>query len=96
MKKTVQEVAADLADSTTVRDIGLAMLAGEEGSRQVMYNGEKEYVFYAPIDRANWSMAIVIPQKEIYGDIQRVGLLVILLQVLGLLVMSVILYTSVK
>ena len=96
MKKTVQEVASDLADSTTVRDIGLAMLAGEEGSRQVWYNGEKEYVFYAPIDRANWSMAIVIPQKEIYGDIQRVGLLVILLQVLGLLVMSVILYTAVK
>ena len=96
MKKTIQEVAADLADSTTVRDIGLAMLAGEEGSRQVLYHGEKEYVFYAPIDRANWSMAIVIPQKEIYGDIQRVGLLVILLQVLGLLVMSVILYTSVK
>jgi len=96
MKKTIQEVAADLADSTAVRDIGLAMLAGEQGSRQVLYNGEKEYVFYAPIDRANWSMAIVIPQKEIYGDIQRVGLLVILLQVLGLLVMSVILYTSVK
>ena len=96
MKKTVQEVAADLADSTAVRDIALAMLAGERGSRQVLYNGEKEYVFYAPIDRANWSMAIVIPHKEIYGDVQRVGLLVILLQVLGLLVMSYILYTAVK
>ena len=96
MKKTVQEVAADLADSTAVRDIALAMLAGERGSRQVLYNGEKEYVFYAPIDRANWSMAIVIPHKEIYGDVQRVALMVILLQVLGLLVMSYILYTAVK
>ena len=96
MKKTVQEVAADLEDSTAVRDIALAMLAGERGSRQVLYNGEKEYVFYAPIDRANWSMAIVIPHKEIYGDVQRVGLMVILLQVLGILVMSYILYTAVK
>ena len=96
MKKTAQEVAADMADSTAVRDIALAMLAGERGSRQVLYKGEKEYVFYAPIDRANWSMAIVIPHKEIYGDVQRVGLMVILLQVLGLLVMSFILYTAVK
>ena len=96
MKKTVQEVAADLADSTAVRDIALAMLAGERGSRQVLYNGEKEYVFYAPIDRANWSMAIVIPHKEIYGDVQRVALIVILLQVLGILVMSYILYKAVK
>ena len=96
MKKTAQEVAADMADSTAVRDIALAMLAGERGSRQVLYKGEKEYVFYAPIDRANWSMAIVIPHKEIYGDVQHVGLMVILLQVLGLLVMSFLLYTAVK
>ena len=96
MKKTVQEVAATLSDSTAVRDIALAMLAGERGSRQVWYKEEKEFVFYAPIERANWSMCIVVPQKEIYGDVQRVGLLVILLQVLGLLVMSYILYTAVK
>ena len=96
MKKTVQEVASTLSDSTAVRDIALAMLAGERGSRQVWYKGAKEFVFYAPIERANWSMCIVVPQKEIYGDVQRVGLLVILLQVLGLLVMSYILYTAVK
>ena len=96
MKKTVQEVAAGMEDSTAVREIALAMLAGERGSRQVLYKGEKEYVFYAPIDRANWSMAIVIPHKEIYGDVMRVGLLVILLQVLGLLLMSYILYNAVK
>ena len=96
MKKTVQEVAASLEDSTTVRDVSLAMLAGERGSREILYKGEKEYVFYAPIDRAGWSMAIVIPRNEIYGDVRRVGLLVILLQILGLLVMSYILYKAVK
>ena len=96
MKKTVQEVAASLEDSTAVRDLSLSMLAGERGSRQIMYKGEKEYVFYAPIDRAGWSMAIVIPHDEIYGDVKRVQLMVILLQILGLLVMSYILYKAVK
>ena len=96
MKKTVQEVAASLEDSTAVRDLSLAMLAGERGNRQITYKGVKEYVFYAPIDRAGWSMAIVIPRHEIYGDVQRVGLVVILLQILGLLVMSYILYKAVK
>ena len=96
MKKTVQEVAVSLEDSTAVRDVSLAMLAGERGSREITYKGEKEYVFYAPIDRAGWSMAIVIPRDEIYGDVRKVGLLVILLQALGLLVMSYILYKAVK
>ena len=96
MQKTVQEVAATMADSTTVRDVSLAMLAGEEGNRQVTYKGEKHYVFYAPIDRADWSMCIVVPHKEIYGDVQRVGLQVILLQILGILLMSYILYAAVK
>ena len=96
MKKTIYDVAQTVADSTTVRDIALAMLAGEQGSRQVLYKGQKHYVFYAPINRADWSMAIVIPHKEIYGDVQRVGLLVILLQILGILVMSYILYAAVR
>lgn len=96
MKKTVQEVAETMEDSTAVRDLSLAMLAGERGSCQVTYKGEKEYVFYAPIDRAGWSMAIVVPKKDIYGDVQRVALVVILLQILGLLVMSYILYTALK
>ena len=96
MKKTAQEVAASLEDSTAVRDLSLAMLAGERGSREITYKGEKEYVFYAPIDRTGWSMAIVIPRDEIYGDVRKVGLLVILLQILGLLVMSYILYKAVK
>ena len=96
MKKTVQEIAATVADSTAVKEVSLAMLAGESGNRQVMYKGEKEYVFYAPIDRADWSMAIVIPEDEIYENVRRVGLLVILLQVLGLAVMSYILYATLK
>ena len=94
MKKTAQEVAASLDDSAKVRDIALAMLAGERGSGEVRYNGKKEYVFYAPIDRAGWSMAIVIPHDEIYGDVRRVQLLVILLQIFGLLLMSYILYKA--
>ena len=96
MKKSVYEAAAALEDSTAVRDVALSMLAGEQGIGQVLYKGEKEYVFYAPINRANWSMAIVVPHKEIYGDVRRVGLQVILLQLLGLLLMSYILYASLK
>ena len=95
MTKTVQDVAAMMEDSTSVRDVSLAMLAGEKGNRQVLYKGQKHYVFYAPIDRAGWSMAIVIPHKEIYGDVQRVALMVILLQILGILLMSYILYKAV-
>jgi sigma-B regulation protein RsbU (phosphoserine phosphatase) len=96
LKKSIQDVAATMPDSTAVRDLSLAMLAGERGSREITYKGEKEYVFFAPIDRAGWSMAIVVPHREIYGDVQRMGLMIILLQILGLLVMSYILYSALK
>ena len=96
MTKTVHDVAAMLEDSTSVRNVSRAMLAGERGNRQVLYKGKKHYVFYAPIDRAGWSMAIVIPHQEIYGDVQRVALMVILLQIIGIFLMSYILYRAVK
>jgi sigma-B regulation protein RsbU (phosphoserine phosphatase) len=96
LKKTIQEVAVMLPDSTAVRDLSLAMLAGERGRREMTYKGEREYVFFAPIDRAGWSMAIVVPQKDIYKDVRRIGLLIILLQVLGLVVMSYILYAALR
>ena len=96
MNYTVQEVAETMYDSEAVKEIARAMLAGEKGSRLIKKEGGKEYVFYAPIERAGWSMAIVVPYKEIYADVLKVGLLVILLQLLGILLMGYILHAAIR
>jgi len=53
-------------------------------------------VFACQIDRTGWNMSIVIPDDEIYGGIKRMGLLVTLLQVLGLAMIVVMLSSLAK
>ena len=95
VRNTVQEAAESIPE-TVVRDIAQSMLAGERGRQLVHYRGDKVYTFYAPIDRAGWSMAIVVPYDEIYGDVRKVGLLVVALQLIGLLLMAYILWSAAK
>ena len=95
MNYTIQELAADMGDDSAV-ETAQSMLAGEKGSRLIRDKGKKEYVFYAPLDRAGWSMAIIVPYREIYADVLKNGLFVILLQLIGIALMSYILYAAIR
>ena len=94
MNYTIQEVAQDM--DVSLQEIAQCMLAGEKGSRLVNNKGVRKFVFYAPIERAGWSMAIIVPYKEIYDDVLNVGLLVVLLQLIGIAVMGYILHASIR
>ena len=45
---------------------------------------EKVQEYSTRVERTGWTMSIVIPEKEIYGDIRRIALLVTILQLLGI------------
>ena len=92
---TVQDMLSNLReDSQSMRNIALSVLAGQQGSQTVDYQGKKFHVFYGPVERAGWSMAIAIPYEEIYGDVRRVRMLVSLLQILGVLLLMYILFSA--
>ena len=65
--------------------IGREMTAGLRGNGHLDVQGDTS-VYYAPIERTGWSMAIVVPDHEIVGSAQHVGLMVIGLMLLGLLI----------
>ena len=69
-------------DSVAVR-----MLAGEKGWSMLDNNGRKDIVFYAPIDTGHndWSMAVVVPAKDIFDGANSVGVFILILMGLGLL-----------
>lgn len=92
MKQTVQQIAATMADSLSAMSVVRAMLAGERGEKTLLYQGEKEFVSYAPVERANWSMAIIIPQGAAMQEIRKVGGIVLLLQLLGVVILGYLLY----
>jgi len=92
MRRTMSEVAGRMEDSTNIRTLNQAMLSGKSGTMSIRSQGMVHHVFFAPVSRTGWSLSIVIPDKEIFGNLERVGRWVGLLQLLGLLMIVFILY----
>lgn len=49
--------------------------------------------FTTPAGNTGWNVSIIIPKDSVYGDIKRINRLVLLLQLLGLMMISLILYS---
>ncbi|MBO6168695.1 MAG: SpoIIE family protein phosphatase [Bacteroidales bacterium] len=95
MRSNVAE-ASSLVEDTTINRLNRSMLAGESGSMPIRFNGKVNHVFFAPVERTGWSMSIVVPETEIYGELSRMSLLVTLLQILGLAMLVLILRSVIK
>jgi sigma-B regulation protein RsbU (phosphoserine phosphatase) len=59
----------------------------ETGHRALMLNGEKCYIFYAPLQTTGWTVAIICPEKDILGGLQKTRALMFLNILVSLLVM---------
>ena len=70
--------------------IGYDMIDGLSGMREIIRDGVKFLICYAPIERTGWSMATVIPAKIIYGNSQLLSYLVLLIMFIGLVVLFLI------
>ncbi len=96
MKRTIQEIAATMDDSASFNAINRSMLSGESGSTTFRYQGKMNYMFFDGVDRTGWAMSVVVPEEEIYGAIQRLGRLVALLQLVGIVLLILLLYHVIK
>ena len=52
-------------------ELGQSMRRKETGHKVMNLNGERAYVFYEPLETTGWSVAIICPEKVIYGDYYR-------------------------
>ena len=96
MKRTIQEIAATMDDTASFNALNRAMLSGESGSTTFRYQGKMNYMFFDGVDRTGWAMSVVVPEEEIYGSIQRLGRLVALLQLVGIVLLILLLYHVIK
>lgn len=96
MNKTVHELAGDAADTAGFGEITRAMLSGQTGNVPYKSGKSTSYVYYSPVEKTGWSMSIVIPDSEIYGNLRKVGMFVKLLQLLGLAMLILIIRSVVK
>ena len=85
MRTSVTDAVKGMDDSVSLASLNRAMLSGESGNMTIREKGVTSRVFFAPVERTGWSMSIVIPETEIYAGIRKIGRLVLLLQLLGIL-----------
>ena len=93
MEQTMSEVLGQTNDSMSFKQLNSMMHAGQAGSMEMEYRGEKSHIFYTPIDETGWSLCTIIPDSDIFGASKRVGGVVFLLQLLGLGMIILILST---
>lgn len=68
-------------------ELGQDMLDWKEGMREIQLDGEKCYVFFRPMLATGWSVAIVCPERDIFGNYHRFQNIVIAIVALCLLLM---------
>ena len=91
MKATIDQIASESDDYETLDRVNKAMLAGQSDEIPVRYHGETNHVYFAPVERTGWSLLIVLPEKDLYSGVRRIGVIVQLLQLLGLAMIVIIL-----
>ena len=70
------------------RELVQSMIDGEHGNTNVVIDGVKSHILYAPLVRTGWSMAIVVPIEMIYTPGVAIGLVILFLLMVGLLIVS--------
>lgn len=87
---------AKLTNTEDDDDLGMTMCKGISGHDIVDVDGITSYVFYAPLERSGWSMAIVVPAFTIFFMGILVGCITLLLLFVGLIVVSHICHVSIR
>ena len=74
-------------EDTALVALGHAMQRGEEGMKSMNIDGKDSYVFFKPLGQTGCSMAIVCPEKDIFGGFDRLRRTVMGIVTVGLLLM---------
>lgn len=97
MNTSIQEIQqSTMADNEAFSNISHSMLSGESGNIRITNQGITSQVYFSPVERTGWSMSIVIPEIEIYAGIRRIGMIVKLLQILGIIMLILIIRSVAK
>ena len=49
-------------------------------------NGKHSTIYYTPIDRVDWSLALVVPNQGIAKPMIKFGIILLLMTILGMIV----------
>ena len=79
-----------------VMRLGHSMLAGQSGVWSMMVDGQPAHVFYRPLQRTGWSIAIVCPDSDVFSSYNRMLNIVWTLLFLFLLLLLLFCYQIIR
>lgn len=91
MKKHLDDLESLIQDRKHYLELEHGLMENKTGEVAIKGRRDTYHVYYSPIERTGWSMAVVFPEKEIYWDVRQLGFMGAFLQILGLLMLFFIL-----
>ncbi len=88
LNESIFSVAEEM-NQPLLRVIGRAMLKGERGFsfNEQIIDKEKCWIYYAPLRTSRWSMAVLIPQEELYADLNFLNKIIIIIGIVGFVIL---------
>lgn len=79
-----------------IKLLGQAMLAGRSGMKQTIVDGQNAYIFYRPLERTGWSIALVCPESDVFSRYNRLFYVAWTIIVIGLLSLLLFCYQTIR
>lgn len=93
-----QTIFSDAAPESR-RDIevlGRKMLAGHTGMTETIVDGQPAFIFYRPLERTGWSIAIVCPESDVFARYNQLLTIVWIIIGVGLALLMLFCYQTVR
>ena len=94
-RETIFSDAAPEAQRDIER-LGRAMLAGRSGMVETIVDGRDAFIFYRPLERTEWSIAIVCPESDVFARYNRMITILWAIIGFGLLLLLIVCYQVVR
>ncbi|MBR4730962.1 MAG: sensor histidine kinase [Prevotella sp.] len=97
--KLVRETIFSDPDPQALNDVivlGHSMLEGQSGIWQMIVDGNPAHIFYRPLERTGWSIAIVCPDSDVFSGYNRLLYTVWAIISLSLIILLIICYQIIR
>lgn len=79
-----------------IETLGRSMIAGRSGMTETIVDGRPAFIFYRPLQRTGWSIAIVCPESDVFARYNRMLVTVWVIIGIGLMLLLLFCYQTVR
>ena len=87
---------ADPQKNADIFALGYEMATGKRGNMNVLMNGRRCLVSYQPVPDTKWSLALVCPERSILQSYNRMGYVIAVIMIVGLVLTLLLCAVSVR